>query len=103
VKKHVAVEIAAEPVHEGDGAEAGVRRGARTALADGRFDRAQEDRQQAADDRGLVTQMPSDPPGHRQHPLSVLDARQDLIDQVGRDLDQAAGRGSSPSSSSSEF
>jgi hypothetical protein len=92
VKMHVAVENAAEPVHEGDGAEAGVRRGARTALADGRLDRAQEDRQQAADDLWLVTQVPSDPPGHRKHPLLVLHARQDLIDQVGRDLGHAAGR-----------
>jgi hypothetical protein len=42
VKMHVAVEIAAEPVHEGDGAEAGSGRRARAALADGRLDRAQD-------------------------------------------------------------
>jgi hypothetical protein len=65
----VAVEVAAEPVHERHGAEAGVRRCAGAALADRGFDRAQEDREQAADHLGLVPQVPSAALGHRQHPL----------------------------------
>jgi len=56
----------------------------------GQIQRRVEDR--FAVGAGLVTQVPAHAPGHRQHPLAVLDARQDLIDQVGRDLGQAAGR-----------
>jgi hypothetical protein len=86
----VAVEIAAEPMHECHGAEAGVRRRAGAALPECGLDRAQEDRQKAADHLRLVPQVPPDALGHRQHPLPVPHARQHLVDHIGRDVDHAA-------------
>ena len=90
---HVAVQIAAEAVDEGHGAEAGAGHGAGTAPAERRLDRPQEHAEQAAGDFGLLAQVvPSDALGDRQHPLAERDPGQDLVDQVGGGLDHAARR-----------
>jgi len=79
----VTVEIAAEAVDEGYGAEAGARRGAGTTLPDRCLHRPQENLEQAACSLWFLTQMPADPLGHRQHPLAERDPRQNVVDHMG--------------------
>ena len=56
---------------EGHGTEPGSCWGIRTVLAYRRLHRPEEHAEQTADHLGLCAQVPSDPLGHRQHPLGV--------------------------------
>ncbi len=90
VEVEVGVQRRTESVQERDGAELGLGRGARTALAEEGPDRPQEDAEHPSGERGIAGQEGPQPLRQREDPLAHRQRRQDLVAQMGGDLDRAA-------------
>jgi hypothetical protein len=93
------IEGGAEPLEEGDGAELRVGTGAGTAVSQGGPNGAEEDPEHGPGDGRVVVEEGADPPGNGEHPLADRQRRQDVIVQVGGDLDHPpgiAGRADAP-------
>ena len=78
-------------MQEGDGAEPGVVRGERTGGLQGRADDAEQDAERGAGKRGIAREKGADPLGQGEPPLAQGERGQDVVGEVGGDLDHAAG------------
>jgi hypothetical protein len=91
VEVEVRVEGGAEAVEEGDGADLGVGGGAGAVVAQPGADGPEQDPEHGAGEGGVVVEEGTDPLGDGEHPLPDRERRQDLVVQVGGDLDHPAG------------
>ena len=91
VEVEVGIEGGAEAVQEGDGAQLGVRPGAGAGAAERGADGAEQDAEHGAGERGVAGQEGAQALRHGEHPLADGHWGQDVVGQVGGDLDHAAG------------
>ena len=91
VKMQVGIEQGAKAVDEGDGADAGVRTGTRTALADALLHRREEELQGQGLDGWIALQGVAQAFRHRQYPLPHRQTREDVVGQMAGGFDHAPG------------